>query len=178
MEVNYNKIFELGILEYHIKNLNTQYLIDQAYKIKSKDNSKTTKSNENGYQSPSNLHLNPNFSLLTKNLNSLFQTHLKPLDQKIKAMWVNISPPCSLNWPHDHGKVPDDSITGVIYLKVPKNSGSILFHNPYDNNVVLYQKEYKEKTLILFPCSLIHSVNINRSNEDRISIAFNFGHYE
>ena len=46
MEVNYNKIFELGILEYHIKNLNTQYLIDQAYKIKSKDNSKTTKSKD------------------------------------------------------------------------------------------------------------------------------------
>ena len=85
---------------------------------------------------------------------------------------------------HDH---PNSVISGVFYIKVPKNSGELIFNN--ENLIRFYPlriKEYnkynsqiwkfqpKENTLYLFPSWIKHMVSSNLTNEERISLAFNF----
>ena len=101
---------------------------------------------------------------------------------------------------HMHG---NSLFSGVVYLKTPKDeSGKISFHkdNRYSNicsptlqldyiNYNIYNSDVwsispKENDVIIFPSNLTHSVEINKSEEDRISVAFNvfvkgnFGIYE
>jgi len=83
---------------------------------------------------------------------------------------------------------PNCIISGVYYLKCPKNCGDIIFvdnvHN-YKNYCVnisrlktfTYLKEYRitpeEGMILLFPSWLLHKTDFNRSDEDRIMFAFN-----
>ena len=171
MKFNYNRIYEIGIWEFYIENLKVDYWLKQIYQLKLKDNKGVIISNENGYQSKSNLHEHSSFLPLVNNINSLI-----PPDLKVNEMWGNISQPNSFNWPHKHGSISHSALSGVLYLKVPKNSGQILFHHPADADFTFpNMTSYKEKHLILFPNFLVHSVLPNKSNEDRISIAFNTG---
>jgi len=89
---------------------------------------------------------------------------------------------------HCHG---NSIISGVYYLKVPKNSGDIRFHKNFTNlnicspTVLLQYDEYDntnctdwtiksmEGQIILFPSLLHHSVTKNLSNENRYSLSFN-----
>jgi uncharacterized protein (TIGR02466 family) len=83
-------------------------------------------------------------------------------------------------------------ISGVLYLKVNKNSGNLIFHkNSYWRNIfpksidVIFD-DYNEVTgdywyitpslgtIVFFPSFLEHSVTKNESDEDRYSCAFNF----
>ena len=80
-------------------------------------------------------------------------------------------------------------ISGVLYIKVPENSGDITFHKPgyfnYEPSIALDYKNYnfhnssswtlnvKENLLILFPSNLMHSISPNLSNKDRLVLAFN-----
>lgn len=82
-------------------------------------------------------------------------------------------------------------IIGVLYLKVNKNSGQIIFEKPngytnlfhqcmnvpfsaLDNNNCDSWCEYPENNdILIFPAHLQHRVEINNSNEDRYSLAFN-----
>jgi len=80
-------------------------------------------------------------------------------------------------------------ISGVLYIKVPENSGDIIFQKPnifsFEPIIALKYKNYnlhnsstwtyktQENLLILFPSNLPHKVQPNLSNQSRISIAFN-----
>jgi len=73
---------------------------------------------------------------------------------------------------HDH--YPSD-VSAVYYVKVPKGSGSLVFHpqsNKYHPGRIPFAPE--EKTFVLFPGYLDHSVTRNQSDETRISLSFNF----
>jgi len=90
---------------------------------------------------------------------------------------------------HYHG---NSILSGVYYLKTPPNSGNINFHKnclhmnifppsirmEYDTvnyfNVDQYTLIPKEGKIVLFPSHLQHSVDINKSDIDRYSCAFNF----
>lgn len=90
--------------------------------------------------------------------------------------------------PHHHA---NSLISGVVYLKVPDNSGNIVFHrggatrnfiNPImtldyskynEFNADTFTVNIKENMLVLFPASLSHSVEINNSNQERYCLAFN-----
>lgn len=66
--------------------------------------------------------------------------------------------------------------SGVYYVKVPKNSGKIVFQyniNKY-NQYNRWWYEPQESDFLLFPSTLDHFVTKNLSNENRISISFNF----
>ena len=102
--------------------------------------------------------------------------------------WVNINPPLSSNVKHCH---PNCDIAGVLWIKIPKNSGDIVFHSPYNyisyNEMICYTREFQEKgkyfhdykfsaregNLLLFPAHIEHKVGENNSDEDRISVSFN-----
>ena len=80
-------------------------------------------------------------------------------------------------------------MAGVYYVKVPENSGRLVFENPIQQhdfvmksnmikefnlvNAGYWCAEPKENDLIMFPSWLKHYVEPSESDEERISIAFN-----
>ena len=88
--------------------------------------------------------------------------------------------------PHNHAS----SLVGVYYVDVPENSGDILLQDTRGFVNFLWQDSHitpenqkstrvshritpKPNTLILFPHYVVHSVETNRSDKIRISIALN-----
>jgi uncharacterized protein (TIGR02466 family) len=103
----------------------------------------------------------------------------------LNNFWFNINRHKDFNLEHDH---PNSVLSGVYYVKIPKNSGDLIFKN--NNNKHLYLPddcliEYntlnsssyflppQENCLHIFPSWLIHYVEPNLSNEERISFSFN-----
>jgi uncharacterized protein (TIGR02466 family) len=104
---------------------------------------------------------------------------------RIDDYWININSKGSYNLPHTHAQ---SLFSCIVYIKTPKNSGDLLFfqnqilqlgmsaftkhNNAYNFESVRYS--VAEKRVIVFPSYVLHSVEENKSNEDRISISFNF----
>ena len=102
--------------------------------------------------------------------------------------WMNINGPGNFNVKHDH---PRSNLSGVLWIKTPKNSGNLVFTSPqlfnkfqelynytdkfkYDTkSYMTYYFTPTEGRILLFPSSLEHEVEENKSNEDRISYSFN-----
>ena len=100
-------------------------------------------------------------------------------------MWSNVNSKGNSNIRHTHF----DSrilLSGVFYVKVPPNSGNIRFydprgisiHNPPDNRYYFNGSEYhyitpEDGMLLFFPSWFEHSVEENKSDEERMSIGFN-----
>jgi uncharacterized protein (TIGR02466 family) len=122
------------------------------------------------------------FVELTKNFNLI-----NPEKMDIDNFWININKKNNTNVIHNH---IHSIFTIVYYVKVPLNSGKIIFSRPsilyyekcIENDIIekynefnssTYAYEPKEGDLIMFPAWLEHFVESNNTNEDRISIAFN-----
>ena len=155
--------------------------------------------------------INENNGYVTKNkyvLNDSFLTNIKKeiLNHLNKFMYENLKVNKNFtfkmlnSWSTKHLKNDFSQIhlhnncviSGVLYLKVNKNSGNLLFHkNNYWRNI--FQKsidvsfdEYNEingdywyitptiGNIILFPSFLEHSTTKNESDEERFCCAFNF----
>jgi uncharacterized protein (TIGR02466 family) len=106
--------------------------------------------------------------------------------------WININNKTNFNMSHVH---PASFISGVVYIKVPENSGRILFKNPIGNLIDSYLEYWhvrdkttenvhfspewfiqpKENLILLFPSWVEHYVEPNNNFDDRISISFNIG---
>jgi len=84
---------------------------------------------------------------------------------------------------HNHNNC---MFSGVLYLKIDDNSGGINFNN-YENfrfqliatkydmlNARDYTIKPKTGTIIFFPSEMHHKILQNESNEERVSLAFNF----
>ena len=159
----------------------------------------TNRSVRNGVQTEKLLHKNTEFfgdlnekiySFLNISVNDILipikENNAHNLNYKILEMWANISNPKGFNIEHNH---PGSFISGVFYLKVPKNSGKIIFRDPrpipdWNGDSFFFHAlscntpiEPKEKMLLLFPSWLYHRVETNNSNEERISISFNIQKY-
>jgi hypothetical protein len=170
-DLTYTSLINLGIWSGHLPNLNVKDLINNLYNIKSTLPS-VSKSNKGGYQTEGNLCFNPNFFSLVNTLNQLIINLTSNPNAKIFNMWGNISSFTNYNSIHTHGNNLK-GFSGVVYLQIPKNSGGILFHNPINiNDQITYT--LKEKEILIFPAILPHSVEPNLSQEDRISISFNY----
>ena len=167
----YKSIINLGFWEKTISEVNLNIITDYLYKIKN-NTSSVTKSNSGGYQTENNLHLIPEFGYLVNFLNNLvYQLTSNPYI-KINGMWGNISSFKDFNYIHTH-HTESHKLSGILYLKIPTNSGDLKFHNPSFVDIITKYTP-KENTLLIFPSFLPHSVEPNLSQEDRISIAFNF----
>lgn len=141
------------------------------------------KSNQNGYQTRDDLNdTEPIFKELVIRINNLSNQILDtvlenqhPPRVEIKEMWGNINYHQNFNWAHTHGGI----LSGVFYLKVPENSGKLIFLNPSVRSHASLIKEPnyviqpENLACILFPSWLEHLVEPNQSQEPRISISFN-----
>jgi uncharacterized protein (TIGR02466 family) len=105
----------------------------------------------------------------------------------IANYWININKKNHYNKMHIHSS---SLLSGSYYAVVPPQSGSIIFHNRPETSFVLDELKHigaretsftattqacipKAGAVLVFPGWLQHSVEENRSEDDRISIAFN-----
>ena len=94
------------------------------------------------------------------------------------SMWINVNNKGDWNMYHDHLGV---DLSGVYYVKVPKDSGDITFKDPRtgseSDHIVGLPTHMplvpQEGVLLMFPAFLEHMVTPSKSDEERISIAYN-----
>lgn len=167
-------------------------LISWIYEYRS-TNEGVTKSNVGGWQSPDNFYHHPTFikfyDYIFFNAEKLMsQTDVNTSNFRISNMWINVNGKDNYNALHDH---PESHLSGVFWIKTPKESGVIQFTTPrmFQRTKFLHalgddakQKfhldfewnfEPENGTMMIFPADLLHRVTPNCSEEDRISIAFN-----
>ena len=129
--------------------------------------------------------------LIKEHLHSLFKQSLSQVvngQLELFNYWVNINGKGAYNVRHDH---PQAHFSGVYYVQCPENSGEIIFDNPYGftafDELSCYKDDFVQSTmehkaisvtptaglLLIFPAHLEHSVAVNNSDEERISIGFN-----
>jgi hypothetical protein len=151
--------------------------IQKSYEYKNQFPNSALRSNSLGYQSEDQIHLSSLFDPLG---NYLIDSFEKSISKKcnMEGMWLNISPKYAYNILHLHSLNPNEQYktkkySGIIYLKTPPNSGNIVFYNP--SNIGEGQAfSPSPNTVLVFKQDLPHRVDQNFSDEDRISLAFNF----
>ena len=124
---------------------------------------------------------------ISANLNEAFSDmgwDIKNQEVKVTSMWSVINKKNASNTRHIHS---NNYISAAYYVKSPENSGDIVFHDPRSVTTFRYPKiserntlnsnvfsiKPKEGLLVLFPSYLYHSVDLNRTEEERIVISFN-----
>jgi uncharacterized protein (TIGR02466 family) len=163
-------------------------LIKYSYELKKNDSEGKNVSNVGGWQSKSSKLSDENPTLNNIILSSI---RTLPLVENLSvdiAGWTNINIPGSFNTSHNH---PNCHLSGVFWIKIPDNSGDIVFDDPNNFNKFVEFQSYdedfknhfgcsrgikhspKEGQILIFPSYLEHMVDRNNSFEDRISYAFN-----
>ena len=124
---------------------------------------------------------------ISTNLNEAFIDmgwDIKNQEVKVTSMWSVINKKNASNARHIHS---NNYISAAYYVKSPENSGDIVFHDPRSVTTFRYPKiserntlnsnvfsiKPKEGLLVLFPSYLYHSVDFNRTEEERVVISFN-----
>lgn len=110
--------------------------------------------------------------------------NLRPGKLGCTKSWVNVHPPGAWTEEHDHS-ASNLAAAVAVYLKVPKNSGNILFRDPLEyhwksmpfltNNSDYIWKgiEVSQGDVLIFPPWLIHKTEINKSDDERWVASFN-----
>ena len=157
----------------------------------SKEDKGVIKTNVNGWHSTTDMHTKPEYKPLVDELfrmvYQVFNEEFLDGEPKLGNMWANINPPGGYNKPHIH---PNSLFSGVYYVKTPPNSGRLICNDPRPGIQTCMPNRKKgqpprhlwrevnlqpqENRAIMFNSWLWHNVEANQSNEDRISVSFNF----
>jgi len=194
--MNIDCIFADFLGESILENINNSSLKTFILALKKKDKGRIV-SNYGGWQSK-DLSLQEN---VLKDLLTEIEKNLVPFEQvlrlrkefklKVANLWANVNGAGSINFPHIH---PGSVLSGVYYVTLPENSGSLRLINPNLFNFVslaflggletftegpcVFTTEHtlhksKPGGLLIFPSHLSHYVLPNLSKQKRISISFN-----
>lgn len=153
-------------------------LQDEIYNLATVPN-EIKKSNYGGWQSSSDLFKNPVCESLCNYISKIVCSTTNINNIKFHQMWASINKKNDFNTVHSHTNVFD--LSGVYYVKVPVNSGNIVFRDPRQGQIHSNSKLYGsdseqfmpfECMLLIFPSWLEHYVLPNLSDNDRISISF------
>jgi len=166
------------------------HLLELANQLRSEDPNGVRNTNIKGWQSPNNLQNLSQFEEMNLRILQVCQRiaasqHFEPSAVLQHQAWVNISPPGASNQIHYHANC---HFSGVYYisLKAPE-CGSIYFRDPriasrMFTSPITQQNDFtaeevrmrpEEGRMYIFPGWLEHGVEINESDQDRISISFN-----
>ena len=165
-------------------------LLTQARQLRERDPQGVSKTNQGGWQSNNNLQDLPEFDAMNTRIIQACQRiaesqHFAQGLNFYHQAWVNISPPGASKQVHFHANC---HFSGVYYLslKAPE-CGSIYFRDPrVASRMMPYPTTQQtgftasevrmppeEGRLYIFPGWLEHGVEVNQSQQDRISISFN-----
>ena len=181
-------------------NVDIKQLQEESYQIKNKFPS-VYKSNkgDKSYHSPDLKEIGE-FPVLQYLMERIYKCVLvihqnkRVGDIELVNFWININNKGGSHYPHMHS---DSMYSGVYYIKIPNNikdAGELIFHRDFSESFILgsrsgkYKDGYKqdasdyirasvspvEEILIIFPSWFPHSVTENNTNEDRISLSFNY----
>lgn len=103
---------------------------------------------------------------------------------EVTGCWANVSAPGAKHGTHCH---PNNYLSGVYYVRTQPGADTINFHDPRSQIAIMRPPvraltaentdqvviHVKDGTLLMFPAWLQHSVDANRSDRIRISVAFN-----
>ena len=119
-------------------------------------------------------------------LNIVPKNSKKELNISHIDFFININNRGDSNHRHAHGPYSPILLCGVYYVQVPQNSGEFQFFDPrgswmqsmtdyiyYDDGFGAYNLTPQEGMIIFFPSWLEHSVEENKSDSERMTIAFN-----
>ena len=193
MDLNYKTVnlFPVPVHQFDVNGFSEikDKLIDYAYDCKKKDSKGVSISNRGGWQSEGFEIINEDDILQLFLINCLSNFPFIKESVKLRGYaWININKPGDYNINHVH---PTNHLSGVLWIKTPKNCGDIIFDSPYEfqayQEIESYSNEFKdsfnidhnyyfnqtEGRMIVFPAHLSHHVQENKSSEDRISVSFN-----
>ena len=143
-----------------------------------------------GWQSAQNLHEHEALRDLVACIEKASQSVLRFLKIgcdafEITGCWANVLARGAAHKAHGH---PNNFLSGVYYLRTPPGSDTINFHDPRVQagiirppvteltaaNTDQVAVSVKSGTLLIFPSYLQHSVDRNESDQERISVSFNY----
>tara|TARA_B100000508_G_scaffold127281_1_gene112290 strand:- start:56 stop:652 length:597 start_codon:yes stop_codon:yes gene_type:complete len=193
VDLNYKTtpIFPIPIHIFDVNGFNEiqDELIDYAYELRKKDPKGVSISNRGGWQSSGFEVKDENDKLHNFLFNCI--NGFPHINYKVNFLiyaWININKPGNYNVKHLH---PTNDLSGVLWIKAPQNSGDIVFESPYEfqayQEIDSYVDEFRNSfnidhsyyftptdgRMLIFPSHLMHEVEENLSNEDRISVSFN-----
>ena len=189
------KLFPQPVFKFKIENYKdiNKSLIKYIYELQQLNPTGVKKSNINGWHSkpfdltdPQN-EPNKFLSQITDNIKDVFKHYGWVYDtNKVKctSMWSIINKKGSFNIEHIHS---NNYLSAAYYVKAPKECGkfkaltpNIITRNffPKSNgitelNAVTAKINVEEGDLLIFPAYLPHSVEENKSDDDRVIISFN-----
>ncbi|PSB41710.1 TIGR02466 family protein [Chamaesiphon polymorphus] len=170
-----------------------QTLLREVYNEYQVDREGEKWSNVLGWHSKNDLHKRDSFAeftqIISKNVlevATFLNWDLQYFSTNITTCWAIVNGKLASNSVHNH---PNSILSGVYYLKVPENSGGLFFSDPRPASQMLIppigefnlwtspKVVYKPMvgTMLLFPSWLLHGVEMNMSEEVRISVSFNIG---
>jgi uncharacterized protein (TIGR02466 family) len=186
MEKNLYELFPTNVYQTTLDTIDNSFIFDELQK-KPHDNHTV----RNGWQTVRHLHKDEEFGELVGQIYEFFDELIvdifspkRPMELKheITSMWGTLTTTDGHCVDHIH---PRSFMSGVYYVKVPSNSGNIVFKDPrpaseWEDNGFLYNNmsptaylPVKEGMLLLFPGWLRHRTELNKSDEQRVSISFN-----
>ncbi len=188
-------LFTSFIASTTLPDVDNDELIKYAYQCKDTSQG-VIKSNAFGWQSDPltvpNKEVGKLANLIHNNISSVADCWKLRNDKtliSLENIWININSKAAFNRPHVH---PESLFSGSYYVKTPsQEGGAIVFVHPavnfqYHLNADIvedwndftsasYRIFPKAGDLLIFPSFLVHYVEPNTTDEDRISIAFNAG---
>ncbi|MBL6747267.1 MAG: hypothetical protein ISP88_15300 [Pseudomonadales bacterium] len=165
-------------------------LLEQIYRLRDQDPAGVENTNVRGWQSPNNVQNLPEFEPLNLRILQVCQRiaesqHFHPDLVLQHEAWININPPGASNKIHFHANC---HFSGIYYISLkPPECGSIFFRDPrVASRMLTYpttqpteftsdevRMDPEAGRMYVFPGWLEHGVEENRSDQDRVSIAFN-----
>ena len=189
------KLFPQPVFKYQVDSYETinKELLDYIYNLYENDKTGVKKSNINGWHSRSfdmkdsgNIP-NKFYSHINNCIKDVFKNYGWVYDlSKIKctSMWAIINKKGNFNIEHTHS---NNYLSAAYYVKAPENCGNFKASNPniisrnlypiskqgteFNSNTVSIK--VNEGDLLIFPAYLPHSVEENKSNDDRVIVSFN-----
>ena len=177
-------------------------LVDYVYEQKETFETVTGRTNIGGWQSEDTYHNFDNIintvvkdnlkghlidkGILSKDLDTAIGTITTAM--RLNSLWINVNGKGHYNVQHNH---PLSNFSGVFWIKSPVGSGDKKFRSPNTfscykemsfytpgfkdqyNAYTSYNIPPQEGVMLIFPSFLLHSVEENLSDQDRISVAFN-----
>ena len=141
------------------------------------------------FQTASDLHLSREFRRLNAFIKFATEKTLdflnyEQLPFEITGCWANIGTPGAVHNEHSH---PNNFLSGVYYVHAPDGANTISFRDPRMQAHTITGRErsptmktastvtidIKAGRMVLFPAWLLHRVERNKSDENRISVSFN-----
>ena len=142
-----------------------------------------------GWQSAQTLHLLEEFQPLMSCVNDATNSVLRFLrisDDafEVTGCWATVLAQGATHRAHSH---PNNFLSGVYYVRARAGADTINFHDPRRQSYVIRPPvqaltaentdqvvvRVTSGTLLMFPSYLEHSVGVNTSAEERISVSFN-----